>query len=829
MGDWLTIERETVGLGIRSNLSIDVHDFLQNLATCKTHGHAANERCTACVQPLSKAVALYAGDFLAGFSLRDSPDFDDWQFYQADTLRREFAAALEGLTYCLSALHNFEEAIMYARRWLAVDRLHEPAHRQLMLLNAWAGQRAAALHQYRECVQALESALSVAPLEATTQLYQLIKENRIPPLPAPLLAPTSLNEDDRARMDVPPDHPESMDQPGQPPAAGIPLVGRDDELALLIKKYSAIDDGGQIIVIEGEAGIGKTRLANELLSFARQQGAVVLEAACYEGEAQLAYGPVVSLLRAALTQQSDLLQTVSSSSLSEATRLLPELAAMQPGVYLPPPLDSPGAQLRFFEGIRQLLLALSKGSSAGVLFFDDLHWADTASLDLLSYLMRRLHEQRICLVFTWRGKQLTRGTRLHSLFVESQRAGHTTTLLLSRLEEEEVRELAQSLLGGGAPGNVAHRLYAETEGIPFFLIEYLNAIEQGVLHPEQNDWTLPGGVRDLLHSRLDAVDEVGWQLLTTAAVIGRSFDFDTLREVSGRSEEETVTALELVIRQGLVEEEQRQGNLLMYDFSHEKLRALVYEETSLARRRLLHRRIAEVLAGHTRGRRDSGPFAGQVARHYRLAGNDAAAADYFQQAGAYARALYANTEALAHFQTALALGHPDIPGLHEAIGDVHTLLGEYSAALKSYETAAALCASESLARIEQKLGTVHARRGEWELAESHFEAALHASYESDRSTLYADWSLTAHRRGQTQQALELAHRALQLAETSQDRHALAQAHTMLGMLASHRGDAEAARHHLEQSLSLAEMLNDPGMRAAALNNLAQAYRGVGES
>jgi tetratricopeptide (TPR) repeat protein len=382
-------------------------------------------------------------------------------------------------------------------------------------------------------------------------------------------------------------------------------------------------------------------------------------------------------------------------------------------------------------------------------------------------------------------------------------------------------------------GHFVERLYAETEGIPFFLIEYLTAVEKGVLNTEQVDWSLTGGIRGLLSSRLGAVNEIGWQLLNTAAVIGRSFDFDTLREASGRSEDETVTALEDLIAQGLVEEVQRHTSEhnLTYDFSHEKLRSFVYEETSLARRRLLHRRVAEALAGRARGHRDDSPLAGQIAYHYRLAGNDAVAAEYFKLAGEYARTLYANAEALAHFQMALALGYPDAATLHEAIGDLDILLGEYNKALNSYERSAALYTPEALARIEHKLGTVYMRRGEWKLAESHLEAALSVSDGQDQfnqhASIYADRSLTAHQRGQVRQALELAQRALSLAQASDDTHALAQAHNMLGMLASHQHDMQAALHHLEQSLVLAEKLHDPGMRAAALNNLAQAYQASG--
>ena len=226
-------------------------------------------------------------------------------------------------------------------------------------------------------------------------------------------------------------------------------------------------------------------------------------------------------------------------------------------------------------------------------------------------------------------------------------------------------------------------------------------------------------------------------------------------------------------------------------------------------------------------------MSGQIAYHYRLAGNDAAAAEYYKLAGERARTLYANAEALAHFQLALALGHPDQAALHEAIGDLYTLLGEYNGALNSYEIAAALCPVDVLARIEHKLGAVYMRRGEWVLAESHLEAALKIvdgqDQSSQQASIYADRSLTAHRRGQVQQALELAQRALRLAEASDDTSALAQAHNMLGMLAGHQHDMQAALHHLEQSRVLAEKLHNPAMRAAALNNLAQAYQAGGDA
>jgi len=842
IGPWLEIDREYVSLNFNTDIWVDMHDFHNLLAGCRSHDHPPNETCSACLQPLSKAVALYVDNFLAGFSLRDSPNFDDWQFFQADTLRRDLAGALERLVQCYSAIGDFKPAIAYARRWLTLDRLHEPVHRLLMQLYASSGQRSAALHQYRECVQVLERELGVAPLESTTKLYQAIKEHQATPIVVTTHIQSAVPETKVAIEAMPlatSIHlaPATSNSQSLAPSTNYPLVGRSTELSTLVRTYDAMSTSGHLIILEGEAGIGKTRLAEEFLTQVKSKGANLIAAKCYEGETDLAFGPIVAAMYVTLTWEDAgrRLEDIPAPWLGEAARLLPELLTVRPGLPSPLPLDGPGAQSRFFEGLRQMLLAMCKGTRPGIIFFDDAQWADGATLDLLSYLVRRLREQPLCLLVTWRSKQTANDFRLNQLQNEARRAGNATVLSLSRFSLESVRELVQAV----APSStllslgLVERLYQETEGLPFFLIEYLVAIANGVLSAESEDWSPPGGVRELLYSRLNTVSETGRQLLSTAAVIGRSFDFDTLREVSGRSEEETVVALEELIAQGLVEE--IRGSVgeqaLNYDFSHERLRALVNEETSLARRRLLHRRVAEALVGRTRENRSIGVVASQIAYHYRMAGNESIASEYYKLAGEQARSLYANGEALAHLQMALALGHPDTAILHENIGDLYTLLGEYGNALKSYETAAALCAPSALAGIERKLGNVYERRGEWDLAESHLEAALYALGEKgpagESARVYADWSRVAHHRGEFTQALSLAQKALNLAEDAQDIRALAQAHNILGILASKQQMLEEAQHHLEQSLVLAEELNDQSVRVAALNNLALVYKSNG--
>ena len=816
---WLRADREGVDLA-HDAIGVDVLRFQDLLAECRRHGHPESEVCPECLPPLSEAVALYRDDFMAGFGLRDSVAFDDWQFFQSESLRRELAGALQRLARGRGALGEWEAAVAHARRWLALDALHEPAHRLLMSLYAYSDERAAALRQYRECVRVLDRELGVAPLEETTLLYRAIQENDLPP--KPLLSEPGVPRGSQA---LPAETPNAV-----PP--DNPLVGRDLEWEALLGSYASVGEGGRVVVVEGEAGIGKTRLAEEFLAHARARGATVVTARCYAGEKNLAYGPLVEGLSAALGRDDGRLpgrlRGLPAGSLQEAARLLPGLS---PDSSSPaPPLDTPGARSRFLGEIVRVLLAVLDGPPPGILFLDDLHWVDDASLSLLTYLIRRLHDKPLYVLLTWRVEDVPEGHPLRDLLAEARRSGVAMALTLERLDPASVEELVGHAVAGAE--SLGPRLSDETEGLPLFLTEYLAAIEKGELEVGNDTWMLPGGVQDLLRTRLATVGETAGQVLAAAAVVGRSFDFDTVRVASGRGEEEVLTALESLISRGLIREVgDAAGGVPAYDFDHDKLRTLVYEETSLARKRLLHRRTAAALSGQARGR-EADSLAGQVARHYRLAGQDTEAARYYLLAGDYARGLHANSEALAHYEEALALGHPDAATLHENMGDLRTRAGEYGAALASYEAAASSAGHRNLAVLEHKIGNVHARRGERDLARGHYESALEGfggpEGGAELARLYADWSLLSHGQGETEEAVGLANRALEMAEGTNDTRAQAQAHNMLGILAGKSGDQEAALSHLGESLNLAEVLGDTDTKVAALNNLALAREGVGE-
>ena len=771
-----------IGLGRGRGVTVDVEQFRSLSGP------------DAPPEDLAEALELFGGRFLEGFSLRDSPDFDDWQMGVAGVLDRELASALRRLVEHLVAAGDLERALPLARRWLELDPLHEPAHRELMRLHSWCGDRAAALEQYRSCVRVMSDELGVAPVAETTALFEEIYDG-------------TLAEPARGAQLVEPD-------PAAPrlKATVLPLVGRGSEMKTLLDARTAATPDGAVAVIEGEAGIGKSRLADELAQQARSAGGVVLVAHCHDDEAGLPYGPVVELLRRALQldDAAKRLADVSDQNLADASLLLPELATLRPGLPAPLPLEGPGGQVRLFDGVSAVVAAACRGASPGVVILDDAHAADEATLDAIAYLGRRLQDRPMLLVVAWRSEAVPPGHRLRRLAHE----GRTTIVSPSRLDEGEVAELTRSSVASGGTPDVERRVFVESEGLPLFVAEYLAALAAG----EPVEGVLTEELRGLLDRRLAGLDDVARQVLGAAAAIGRSFDFDTVRQASGRSDEESVDALEDLVACGVVRESKRAEPT--YDFSHSKIRELVYEQMGLARRRLLHGRIAAALPGPP----------GLVATHLGLAGNQVGAAEQHRLAADQAISVHAHADALEHLEAALALGIPDAAVAHEGIGDLKTLLGDYVGALASYEAATVFGTPDGRAAIEHKAGEVHQRRGEWERAEARFTAALEAAPAEAsglRARIVADLALTMHHAGRQEHATELVHEALGLAETAGDRLAEAQAHNILGVIARSTGDVDSAHQHLRRSLDLARELGDGPAEAAALNNLALVERDAG--
>jgi DNA-binding SARP family transcriptional activator/tetratricopeptide (TPR) repeat protein len=802
MGEGLAITRTTVALR-PERVRVDVTDF---------EALAARPDLTS----LERAARLYRDDFLAGFSLRDCPEFEDWQASAADGLRQALAGALERLVTGCVAGGEPARALDHARRWLSLDPLHEPAHQALIRVLAWSGQRSAAVRQYRELVRVLDRELAVRPLPETTRLYDDVRAGRLEPVPA------------RARA-----------RPSDRRATGTawPMAGRAEELGVLATAWAQVTgtrSGGQVAAVIGEAGCGKTALIEEFRAGAEADGGTVMHGRCHDGESGLPFALAADLLRSAASASPGLAARLPAHVAAMVGRLAPELAEQGPEQAAP--LSSPLALARLYAAIRTTFqLAAGSAAQAGIVVVEDVHWADRPSLDLLAYLVRRLAGWPVLLVLSWRPEQAERLRGLQSALAEATDSGQGRSVAPRPLRAEEIADL---LRGAGLPQPDVPRMLAETRGLPMLVREYAEALRSaaaadGEAQPGVEGWSPPESVRGLLSRRLRAAGEPAAQMLSTAAVLGSGCDADLLRAVSGRGEAETVEALDEALARFLLIEIPPAGGrgAPCYDFPYEALRRVAYESASLARRRLLHGRAADALGA----RYERDPLsvrAAVIAGHLQRAGRDAEAAGWWWRAAARARELYAHAEAYACLRQALALGYPQVEGCI-AVGDVLTVLGRYREALAEYETAAA--GSDDTATsavIEHKLAEVHHRLGDWDLADTHLAAAadlLAAGDPGGRARVEADRAVVAYRLGAHEEAARRGRAALAAAVQAADPAALAQARNVLGMLAAREGDHAAAEEHLRDSLAQARGLNDPGAAAAALNNLARLLADTGRT
>jgi DNA-binding SARP family transcriptional activator len=300
MGDGLRITRTAIAMDPAA-IKVDVHEF----ETLIARPDAAS---------LERAAELYRDDFMAGFTLRDCPDYEEWQASVGDELRQSLARGLQRLVAAGIAEGKLARAADHARRWLALDPLHEPAHQAMIRLHGWSGERSAAMRQYRTLVRILDRDLAVRPLPETTRLYDDVRAGRLEPPPSVAA--------------FEPAAPAAVVEPSVP--VSWPLVGRTAELTSLRAAWQATGPSGRVAAIAGQAGSGKTRLITELRTEAAQGGSVVLAARCHDGETALPFVLAADLLRTALAVRPDLPGLLPAQTAAMAGRLVPALAAAQP-------------------------------------------------------------------------------------------------------------------------------------------------------------------------------------------------------------------------------------------------------------------------------------------------------------------------------------------------------------------------------------------------------------------------------------------------------------------------------------------------------------------
>lgn len=572
-------------------------------------------------EALATALDLYRGDFLAGLSLDDNPEFDLWLLHRQAHLRQLYERGLTELVNRLISGRQFQAAIGRAQQLVSSDPLRETAHGSLIWLYGQTGQHEAAQAQYEQCCQILARELAVEPTPELRALYQEVAAGRGQTRPRPAAIPAPLLPDP------------------------LSLVGREAALSQLGQAWLAAQQGhGQVVWIEAEAGGGKSALVQH---FIRQQAMPAFSGDCYESSRHLPYLPWSDLLEDYLQwfglPQLSQLPTLSRDYLA---RLLPTWAGRL-GYASPPKLPAGQDATHLFYTVADLVLARP---GARLLFLDNLQWADEATLRLFHFLARRVAGHAVLLVGATRPVLEAANPPLAMLWQDLQRQG-VRPLNLTPLTDEAIEQWLAArwpTLPAAKRPMVSGRLHRATGGNPLFLSELLRELTGREDLPET--LPVPASVLELVRARLAQLPASSQQILEALAILDAQAPPELIQATAGRSEEETILALDGGHRQGLL----RAGE--PYDFSHDLLREAILSGVSPLRGRLLHRRAAQAMAqeaDHLPASQQPEP-AGRILAHAQ-AGNDYGLVFHWgHPAARYAAQIHAYGNALKNLQAATA-------------------------------------------------------------------------------------------------------------------------------------------------------------------------------
>ncbi len=806
LGPALRVEDETLALA--PDAEVDVRLFQANLQPPISN-----------LQSLTSTLALYRGDFLDGFSLPDSPAFDDWAAVERERYRRLAVRGLTALSQLHEASHGFAAALDALDRALASDPLQEDLQRTAMRLHYLAGDRAGAVRRYDALRQLLDDEMGVPPMAETRAVYDAIITDKLP-IPAPAYP-------------SPIPHAPSFPLPLLP--APLPFTGRAAELSAL----RALTASGKLALVEGESGLGKTRLAEEFL---REANALALVGTARELERSLPYQPVIEALRSLLPRadwpalRATLQASLPAIWLAETAHLLPELSP--DNVQTPMVHDQADAdESRLWEGVYQFMLTLARQHPT-ILFLDDLHWADASTLALLGYLTRRSRAEtggRAPVFYLGATHPVALRSPLAALVQTLTREGRLVRLPLTRLAREDIAALVQQLRA--TPAELLGDWLARfSEGNPYILVELVRYArghdilrDDGTFDAEalSRSPVVPQSVYTLIQARLARLSDAARRMLDAAVAVGREFEFEIAARAAALSESAALDALDELRAAGLVYPNRDDPTSRLYTFDHTLTMEVAYREVGEPRHRWMHRRVAEALESVYRNRLAS--VAGLLASHFAEGNAPERAAPYAFRAGQSASRVAAWKEAIAFYEQALE-GEADEArraDVYLALGRARMQAGEPARAAEDFR--AALAHPEPGKVIEVRAALAQAL-----LAQARYAEAIQLArqlLETSGAVSHADaeslWGTALSLEGAdlAGAAVHLQNAAAVLRDETGpvDAPRLAQITFELGSVAAQQGDLQRAVTLYRDALATAQAAESDvalPIRILAYNNLA---------
>lgn len=553
---------------------------------------------------LAGAVALYRGDFLAGFALKNSPDFELWQLSEQEHLRDQAVETLRLLIENYLSRGEFLLGIQYARRLVAIDPLSEHAHRYLIRLYSLSGRRGRALTEYEKLCETLHRELGVEPLEETRDLYELILTEHSP----------ALEEDERQGL-----------------GPLIPLVGRHEPYQQLRTSWRTILEGRcQLTIVEGEAGIGKTRLVKSFLDAASSQRLTTILKGLCSDRVPSAFQPFAEVIKNAVSEDPQRAQRALASATTDMVALsllVPELRELLPDLPTAPETKDRTQRVPMFECVAEFLERISRAAGDGplaepvVLLLSELQWAGQETFDLLEYLLKRLATTPIWILGTCSPADLGgQGPYLQQLADDA--SVPLSRISIERLELVEVEEIASALVGDDQAGDLASFLMRHSQGLPLAIAEWINSLwDECILAYDAGRWCLrdaltdrTGDLEDLVQKRLRRLPTSARRLASLAAIMGQKFDARLLTEAANEHPRVVEVSLELMIERWLIRQHsefwkngQRERDIVLwakgarlgnFEFNHRLIWESILEDINPLRRQVMHREVAATLERH---------------------------------------------------------------------------------------------------------------------------------------------------------------------------------------------------------------------------------------
>lgn len=604
------------------------------------------------------------------------------------------------------------------------------------------------------------------------------------------------------------------------------LIGRAAPLESLEQRLEQTRQRGQIVLLGGEAGIGKSRLILEFRAKAQQRDVLTFQADCYEQDRQLPFAPFIDLLQNYIATHPP---QARNEIARELYHLLPEYASR--AELAPPSLEPEQYKKLLFQSLLQFLT--NSQNAPRLVILEDVHWSDDTSLDFLLYLARQLHSFPLLLLLTYRTDEIN--PALNHVLAELERQRLATEITLAALTRADIEDMIRAIFELPQPvrGEFLERIYALTEGNPFFVEETLQSlVAYGEIYFADGQWerkpirelNIARSIQDAVQRRTDLLDESAQQVLALAAVAGRRFDFGLVQAMTRMSNEELVLLIKQWLRAQLVVEESAD----QFAFRHALTRETVYASLLRRERREMHLRVAETLEQLHATTLDA--YASELAYHFHAAEVWAKALVYAQRAGEQAQQLYAPREAIEQFSRALEaaekLSAPLAELLH-ARGQQYETIGEFERARADYDRAREAAQHAHDAKAEWQafidLGFLWASR-DYTRAGNYFQDALTlARAMQDSQTLahtlnrIGNWYVNLD---QPQPALDHHHEALTLFRQVNDRSGIAETLDLLGLTNEIACNLEEAHTNLSEAVGLFRELGNQARWISSLTELS---------